>query len=129
MSKSSKPARVKPMSKNSIFKALAEKLESKTKRVKQFFETLNELMVSEATEKGVFIFPGLGRIVKKDRKARMGRNPRTGESIKIPAKTVLKFRIAKSTKVAILGEAATKRKSKKDKSSKDKKSKSNGKKK
>lgn len=50
-----------------------------------------------------FTIPGLGKLVKVDRKARMGRNPATGETIQIAAKTVLKFRIAKAAKDAVLG--------------------------
>lgn len=49
-----------------------------------------------------FMIPGLGKLVKQKRKARLGRNPATGETIKIPAKTVLKFRIAKAAKDAVL---------------------------
>ena len=51
---------------------------------------------------GVFVVPGLGRLVRVDRKARMGRNPATGEAIKIPAKKVVKFRVAKAAKDAIV---------------------------
>jgi DNA-binding protein HU-beta len=54
-------------------------------------------------KKGEFVVPGLGKLVKQKRKARMGRNPATGETIKIAAKTVLKFRIAKAAKDAVLG--------------------------
>jgi DNA-binding protein HU-beta len=57
---------------------------------------------SEAKKNGEFTIPGLGKLQKKDRAARMGRNPATGEQISIPAKTVIKFRIAKAAKDAIL---------------------------
>jgi DNA-binding protein HU-beta len=53
--------------------------------------------------KNQFTIPGIGKLVLVDRKARMGRNPATGEQIKIPAKKVLKFRVAKAAKDAILG--------------------------
>ena len=66
--------------------------------------SLTELAYREA-KKGEFVLPGLGKLVKQKRKARMGRNPATGATIKIPAKTVLKFRIAKAAKDAVLGAA------------------------
>ena len=56
----------------------------------------------EAKSSGQFVVPGLGKAVKADRKARMGRNPQTGEAIKIPAKTVVKFRLAKAFKDAVV---------------------------
>ena len=64
-----------------------------------------ESLVSQAYKgaKDGFTVPGLGKLVKQRRKARKGRNPATGEEIKIPAKTVLKFRIAKAAKDAVLG--------------------------
>jgi len=71
-------------------------------QVKGFLESLTELAYREA-KKGEFVVPGLGKLVKQKRKARLGRNPATGETIKIPAKTVLKFRIAKAAKDAVLG--------------------------
>ena len=59
--------------------------------------------MAERSEKtGVFIIPGIGRLVRVERKARMGRNPATGEAIKIPAKKVVKFRVAKAAKDAIV---------------------------
>ena len=63
---------------------------------------LSSLAVSEVKKNGVFVLPGIGRLVRVDRKARMGRNPATGESIKIPAKKVVKFRVAKAAKDAIV---------------------------
>jgi DNA-binding protein HU-beta len=72
------------------------------KQVKDFMLSLTELAYREA-KKGEFVFPGVGKLVKQKRKARMGRNPATGEEIKIPAKTVLKFRVAKAAKDAVLG--------------------------
>jgi DNA-binding protein HU-beta len=64
-------------------------------------ETLVTLAYKNA--KDGFTIPGLGKLVKVRRKARLGRNPATGETIQIPAKTVLKFRIAKAAKDAVLG--------------------------
>ena len=72
------------------------------KQVKDFMLSLADLAYREA-KKGEFVFPGVGKLVKQKRKARMGRNPATGEEIKIPAKTVLKFRVAKAAKDAVLG--------------------------
>ena len=67
----------------------------------QTIETLVELAYKNA--KNSFTIPGLGKLVMVNRKARMGRNPATGEQIKIPAKRVVKFRVAKAAKDAILG--------------------------
>ena len=64
--------------------------------------SLSSLAISEVKKNGVFVLPGIGRLVRVDRKARMGRNPATGESIKIPAKKVVKFRVAKAAKDAIV---------------------------
>ena len=72
------------------------------KQVKDFMTSLTDLAYREA-KKGEFVIPGVGKLVKQKRKARMGRNPATGEEIKIPAKTVLKFRVAKAAKDAVLG--------------------------
>jgi DNA-binding protein HU-beta len=86
---------------------LAEKNEPLTKvQVKALLETLTALAYKEA--KNGFTLPGLGKLVLMKRAARMGRNPATGESIKIPAKTVLKFRVSKAAKEAINGPAKKK---------------------
>ena len=90
----------KPMTKSQIMTALAEKNEMTKKAATEFVESLVEMAYKEA-KKG-FTVPGLGKLVVVKRKARMGRNPATGESIKIPAKTVLKFRIAKAAKDAVV---------------------------
>ena len=66
-----------------------------------FLDSLAEVAIKETKKSGVFVVPGLGRLVKSNRKARMGRNPQTGEAIKIPAKVVVKFRVAKAAKDAI----------------------------
>ena len=63
---------------------------------------LRNLEMAYKEAKNAFTVPGLGKLVKVRRKARMGRNPATGETIRIPAKTVLKFRIAKAAKDAVL---------------------------
>ena len=90
----------KPMTKAQTIAALAEKNGVSKKEAAAFVESLVQLAYSEA-EKG-FTIPGLGKLVVVDRKARMGRNPATGETIHIPAKRVLKFRIAKAAKDAIV---------------------------
>ena len=74
------------------------------KQVKDFIVAFTDLAYREA-KKGEFAIPGLGKLVKQKRKARIGRNPATGEEIKIPAKTVLKFRVAKAAKDSVLGAA------------------------
>ena len=95
-----------------IIAALAEKANVSKKEVKEFLGTLSDLAYKETKKNGEFTFPGVGKLVKQKRKARTGRNPATGEPIKIPAKTVLKFRIAKAAKDAVLGAAAAKKKKK-----------------
>lgn len=89
------------MTKTQLVRHLAEKLEMTNKEVAAFLDTLAETAVKETKKTGVFVLPGLGRLVKAERKARMGRNPQTGEAIKIKAKTVVKFRVAKAAKDAI----------------------------
>ncbi|HEX7958308.1 MAG TPA: HU family DNA-binding protein [Terriglobales bacterium] len=89
------------MTKTALVRSMAEKLELTNKQSAAFLELLAETAVRETKKNGVFIIPGLGRLVKAERKARMGRNPQTGEPIKIKAKTVVKFRVAKAAKDAI----------------------------
>ena len=86
-----------------LVKLLAEHTETSNKTAKAFLEHLSSVAVTEVKKNGVFVLPGLGRLVRQERKARMGRNPATGESIKIAAKRVVKFRVAKAAKDAILG--------------------------
>ena len=89
------------MTKTQLVRHLAEKLELTNKQVAAFLEILAETAIKETKKNGVFVIPGIGRLVKAERKARMGRNPQTGEAIKIKAKTVVKFRVAKSAKDVI----------------------------
>ncbi|HEY0566372.1 MAG TPA: HU family DNA-binding protein [Terriglobales bacterium] len=89
------------MTKTALVRHMAEKLELNNKQAAAFLQLLSETAIKETKKNGVFVIPGLGRLVKAERKARMGRNPQTGEPIKIKAKTVVKFRIAKSAKDAI----------------------------
>jgi DNA-binding protein HU-beta len=88
------------MTQSEIYAELAEKNEISKKQAAQVVDSLVELAYREAGNG--FKIPGLGKLEKKQRKARMGRNPATGETIKIPAKTVLKFRVAKAAKDKIL---------------------------
>jgi DNA-binding protein HU-beta len=90
------------MTKSQIVAHLAEKAEIQKKAVVALLEELVSLATKEAKSGGQFVIPGLGKAVKANRKARMGRNPQTGEAIKIPAKTVVKFRLAKAFKDAVV---------------------------
>ena len=90
------------MTKSEVLTAVAEKLGKSRKEVSEFIEAFVNLAYEEAKKSGEFTIPGLGKLLKKHREARMGRNPATGESIKIPAKTVVKFRVAKAAKDSIL---------------------------
>jgi len=90
------------MTQTQVVKELALACETNNKVAKQFMTSLAELAVKETKKSGVFIIPGIGRLVRQERKARTGRNPATGETIKIPAKKVVKFRVAKSVKDAIV---------------------------
>ena len=93
----------KPLSKSKIVSHLAEKVSIPKKTATLFFEELFKLAVKECKgPAGKFVIPNLGRAVKAHRKARMGRNPQTGEAIKIKAKTVVRLRAAKAFKDAIL---------------------------
>jgi DNA-binding protein HU-beta len=65
-------------------------------------DTIACIAIAETKKNGAFVVPGIGKLVKSHRKARMGRNPQTGASIKIPAKTVVKFRVAKACKDAVV---------------------------
>ncbi len=89
------------MTKTQIIRSMAEKLELSNKQVAAFLDLLADTAVKETKKSGVFTIPGLGKLVKAERKARMGRNPQTGEAIKIKAKTVVKFRVAKAAKDVI----------------------------
>jgi DNA-binding protein HU-beta len=83
-------------------KELAAAVGVPNKVAKSFTIAYAELAVRETKKNGVFVLPGIGRLVRQDRKARVGRNPATGEAIKIPAKKVVKFRVAKAVKDAIV---------------------------
>jgi len=90
------------MTKTQLTRHLAEKLGTNNKTAGTFLEHLADTAIKETKKNGVFVVPGLGRLVKAHRKARMGRNPQTGEAIKIKAKTVVRLRPAKVLKDAVL---------------------------
>ena len=92
----------KMMSKSQIVGHFAEKFEMSKKAATEILEEVAALAVSETKKSGAFVLPGIGKLVISKRKARMGRNPATGETIKIPAKTVVKMRVAKACKDAIV---------------------------
>jgi DNA-binding protein HU-beta len=89
------------LTKTQLVRHLAEKNELSNKQAAAFLEHLADTAIKETKKSGVFVVPGLGRLVKAHRKARIGRNPQTGEPIQIKAKTVVKFRVAKAAKDAI----------------------------
>ena len=91
----------KPMTKSQIADQVAKKAGITKKAAVQILDDLAALAYKEA--KNNFTLPGLGKLVLVNRKARMGRNPQTGAAIKIPAKRVVKFRVAKACKDAVLG--------------------------
>jgi DNA-binding protein HU-beta len=91
----------KAMTKSQLVSKIADKASLTKKAAGEILEHLAEIAYKEA--KNTFTLPGLGKLVLVQRKARMGRNPATGEAIKIKAKKVVKFRVAKAAKDAILG--------------------------
>lgn len=93
----------KPLSKSALLSALSEKTNLTKKDVDAFLEALTEIAYKEAKAIGKFTLPGFGILKLVQRAARMGRNPATGEQIKIPAKTVVKFSVSKAAKEAIAG--------------------------
>jgi DNA-binding protein HU-beta len=92
----------KVMTKSQLISLLAEKSGQTKTVVNQIVESLAATAVTETKKNGQFVIPGIGKLVKSQRKARMGRNPQTGAAIKIPAKTVVKFRVAKACKDAVV---------------------------
>ena len=92
----------KPMTKGQIVSYFAQKFELTKKTASGIIEEVAGLAVSETKKTGSFTIPGIGKLVLVRRKARMGRNPQTGKAIKIPAKTVVKMRVAKAAKEAIV---------------------------
>jgi DNA-binding protein HU-beta len=91
------------MTKTQLQIALALAMQTDKKTAGGFLSTLGELAYKEIKKNGEFVLPGFGKLVKQKRKARIGINPKTQQKIKIPAKTVIKFRVSKAVKDAILG--------------------------
>ena len=86
------------MTKAQIIDQIAEELNMTKKEVNSFFSVLFDMTAKEIKKEGEFVLPGFGKFEKSKRKARMGRNPATGEAIKIAAKTIVKFKLAKAIK-------------------------------
>ena len=92
----------KPMTKGQIVTHFASKFALSKKAAAEIIDEVAALAVSETKKTGSFTLPGIGKLVLVKRKARIGRNPATGATIKIPAKTVVKMRVAKAAKDAIV---------------------------
>jgi len=92
----------KPMTKAQLSRHISEKAGITIKAAGELLDDLATVAYKETKKNGQFTMPGVGKLVVSRRKARKGRNPATGETIKIPAKKVLKFRVAKAAKDAIL---------------------------
>lgn len=90
------------MTKSQLLQELAAKSGRTKKEIVVMLEALVKMAYNQVKKEGDFIIPGLGKLVKVKRPARMGRNPATGEAIKIAAKTVIKFRVAKAAKEAVM---------------------------
>lgn len=89
------------MTQTQLVRSLAGATGSSNKAAKGFLDALAHAAINATKKSGVFVLPGIGRLVRVDRKVRMGRNAGTGEAIKIPAKKVVKFRAAKAAQHAI----------------------------
>src|ERR1700712_1428872 len=90
------------MTQTALVRSLAEAGEVSNKQARAVIDHLGSLAISEVRKNGVFVLPGIGRLVRVDRKARLGRDPATGESIQIPAQKGVKFGVAKAAKDAIV---------------------------
>ncbi len=92
----------KPMTKSQIVSYFAEKYGLSKKTAGAIIDEVAALAISETKKSGSFTIPGIGKLVCVNRKARMGRNPATGEAIKIPAKKVARMRLGKAAKESIV---------------------------
>lgn len=90
------------LTQSALIKELALATGVTTKVAKHMTSVFVEIILKEVKKNGQSVVPGLGKLVRVERKARMGRNPATGAAIKIPAKKVVKFRIAKAVKDTIV---------------------------
>jgi DNA-binding protein HU-beta len=93
---------VKQMTKSQLATHFADKFGISKKTANEILDEVANIALAQTKKTGQFTLPGIGKLVKSARKARMGRNPATGEAIKIPAKTVVKFRVAKAAKDSIV---------------------------
>ena len=91
------------MTKTELQSSLAEATQTDKKTAGVFLDTLSDIAYKEIKKNGEFVLPGFGKLVKQKRKARTGFNPKTQQKIKIPAKTVVNFRVAKAAKDGVLG--------------------------
>ena len=90
------------MTQSEVLNHFAEKFDLKRAQVRELFDELAALASNEVKSNGEFALPGFGKLVLSERKAREGRNPQTGETIQIPAKTTLKFRVSKAMKDTVV---------------------------
>jgi len=90
------------MTQSEVIRHFEEQTGMKRAQVKEMLDELSALAAREVKSSGQFVVPGLGKLVKSERKARAGRNPATGEALQIPAKTTLKFRVGKTMKDTVL---------------------------
>jgi DNA-binding protein HU-beta len=97
-----KAAGKKRMTQSEVLNHFAEKFDMKRAQVRELFDELANLASSEVKSNGEFALPGFGKLVLSERKAREGRNPQTGDTIQIPAKTTLKFRVSKAMKDTVV---------------------------
>jgi len=97
------------MTKSQLAAHLAEKFGMSKKGANEVLDEIAAVAVTQTKKAGAFTLPGIGKLVKAHRKARKGRNPATGAEIKIPAKTVVKFRVAKACKESIVPERTSQR--------------------
>ena len=96
-------ANAKKLTKTQLATELAEATGTNKKTAAAFVEALSGIAYRETKKAGEFTIPGIGKLVKKQTKARLGRNPATGAEIQIPAKTVIRFRVAKAAKDSVMG--------------------------
>lgn len=92
----------KRMTQSEVINHFAEKFDLKRAQARELFDELANLASTEVRNNGEFALPGFGKLVLSERKAREGRNPQTGETIQIPAKTTLKFRLSKGMKDTVV---------------------------
>ena len=95
------------MSQSEIINHFAQTKGMKKADVKAIFDGISDLAAREVKSNREFVLPGFGRLVKSERKARLGRNPITGDTIQIPSKSVLKFRLSKDMKIMAFGDQVT----------------------